>query len=194
MCPDPQLLSVYMDGELPSPWKEKMESHLSVCPKCREKLESYKRLFNKTAISAEEAEQAAMEDAKNRVWRNLEPLVSEGYFRSRRRFQSRDGIWRKRVSIPLPAAAAAAVILTILTALVIRGGQVNPINQTADANMILASEEDMPGVFPADMNGVLQYLGSDGDILILKLPESRHFVSFGEPAIIKAADYSRRQP
>jgi anti-sigma factor RsiW len=198
MCPDPQLLSVYLDGELPSPWKEKMESHLSDCPRCREKLESYKRLFDESVVPSEQSleEQAAMEDAKNRVWRKLQPFIPEEDFRSMRRFQPRSGIWRKRVSIPLPAAAAAAIILTVLATLVIRGGQVQvpQIAQAADTNMILASEEDMPGIFPADMNGVLQYLGSDGDILILRLPESRHFVSFGEPAIIKAADYTRRQP
>jgi hypothetical protein len=46
------------------------------------------------------------------------------------------------------------------------------------------------------MESVLQYLGSNdtGDILILRLPESRNFASYGEPAIIKAADYTRYAP
>jgi hypothetical protein len=42
------------------------------------------------------------------------------------------------------------------------------------------------------MNGLLQLLGTDGsDVLILKLPENRNFARSGEPAIIRAADYSR---
>ena len=43
-----------------------------------------------------------------------------------------------------------------------------------------------------DLNGVLQYLGNDDspDIMIIRLPESRSFMSSGEPAIIRAADYS----
>jgi hypothetical protein len=70
--------------------------------------------------------------------------------------------------------------------------------------MTLASEEfsispamqgfDPPGIVPtAGINEVLQYLGNrdPGDILIIRLPESRSFTSPGEPAIIKAADYPR---
>jgi hypothetical protein len=92
----------------------------------------------------------------------------------------------------LPAAAAAAVILVILAALLLRS---QPVEPDEKVNMILASEEALPGIIPADMNSVLQYLGSDGaDIIILRLPESRSFISSGEPAIIKAADYPRRHP
>jgi hypothetical protein len=56
---------------------------------------------------------------------------------------------------------------------------------------------DPPGIVPTtNLNEVLQYLGNrdPGDILIIRLPESRSFTSSGEPAIIKAADYSRRKP
>jgi hypothetical protein len=44
------------------------------------------------------------------------------------------------------------------------------------------------------MENVLQYLSSrdNGEIIILRLPESRNFVNYGEPAIIKAADYTRQ--
>jgi hypothetical protein len=42
----------------------------------------------------------------------------------------------------------------------------------------------------SDLSGILQYLGDDSpDIVIIRLPESRSFMSSGEPAIIKAADY-----
>jgi len=65
------------------------------------------------------------------------------------------------------------------------------------SNFILAAEEEIPEIIPAatDLNGVLQYLGADGsDIIILRLPESRNFSRSGDPAIIRAADYSRRHP
>jgi hypothetical protein len=102
------------------------------------------------------------------------------------------GIWRRRISIPLPAAAAAAVLL-VLAILWLR----QPQEPAAIPGMMFATEEALPGLVPvSDMNGVMQYLGGfdSGDILILRLPESRSFVSSGEPAIIKAADYSRRRP
>jgi len=221
MCPEPQLISIYLDKELPSPWKEKLENHLKGCPVCREKLENLKKLqelfkkdtsekrtiFDKTLESqtltdSEEqlTEPELVEKAKSRIWRKLE---------SRQRFKSRGetsldvgfsarqrtGIFQRKLSIPLPAAAAAAIIIALLTALWFRDGRVN--QQTDDrANFILAEEEEMPGFIPtADMNGVLQYLTSGGtDVIILKLPESSNFSRAGEPAIIRAADYSRRRP
>jgi hypothetical protein len=62
--------------------------------------------------------------------------------------------------------------------------------------MTFASEADLdtPGIIPvSNMDDVLQYLGGrdNGDIIILHLPESRSFVNYGEPAMIKASDYSR---
>ena len=211
MCPDPQLLSIYIDGELPSPWKEKMESHFSQCSVCREKLENLQRLqellkkdtterrtiAGKNAADAEGSESVSaehetefMEEARTRVWQKLE---------SRRRFKSGTGLWRRRLSIPLPAAAAAAVIIALLTALWVRDGRVknNGFAQQPQepVNFILAAEDEFPGIIPtADISGVLQYLTSDGkDVIILRLPESRNFSRTGEPAIIRAADYPRRQ-
>jgi hypothetical protein len=111
----------------------------------------------------------------------------------------RRSIWNYRLSIPLPAvAAAAAIILTIAALMYIRGGNPQPSDSAARSNFILASEEEeLPSIIPAaqDMNGLLQLLGSDGtDVMIIRLPESRNFARSGEPAIIRAADYSRRQP
>jgi len=206
MCPDPQLLSIYIDGELPSPWKEKMESHFSQCSVCREKLENLQRLHEflkkdtterrtiavdaKGSDSAVEHETEFIEEARTRVWQKLE---------TKRRFKSRAGLWQRRLSIPLPAAAAAAVIIALLTTLWVRDGRVrnNGFAQQPQepVNFILAGEDELPGVIPAaDISGVLQYLTSDGkDVIILRLPESRNFSRTGEPAIIRAADYPRRQ-
>jgi len=201
MCPDPQLLSIYMDGELPSPWKEKMEAHLAECPACTEKYKNFRHLqemfkeetnqsrtntANGATLQASSAEQELIESAKENVWRKME---------NRQRY-SRRSVWRYKISVPLPAAAvAAAIILVFLTVLFIRGVNLQPQDPAAKSNFILASEEeDMPSVIPAaqDMNGLLQLLGSDGtDVLIFRLPESRNFSRSGEPAIIRAADYSR---
>jgi len=205
MCPEPQLLSIYMDGELPSPWKEKMEAHLAQCPECKERYKNFRKLqemFKKRAyqsrtyVESEGAlrsasadqmlpEQEFIESAREKVWRKME---------SRRRY-SRRGVWGYRLSFPLPAvAAAAAVILAVLAVLYIRGGNLWPSDSAAKSNFILASEEEeMPSVIPSvqDMNGLLQLLGSEGtDVMIIRLPESRNFARSGEPAIIRAADYS----
>ena len=181
MCPDPQLISIYMDGELPSPWKEKMEAHLAQCSGCRNSFENFKKLHDMF-----KPEHEFIEEAKEKVWRKLE---------TRQRFRS-FSLWQRRLHIPLPAAAAAAIVLAVLTILWIQGGGTSQSpDPSTRSNIILAFEEEMPGIIPAaDMNGVLQFLSSDGtDILIMRLPESRNFSRSGEPAIIRAADF-RRNP
>jgi len=35
MCPDETLLTAYVDDEVPSPWKERIEAHLDQCARCR---------------------------------------------------------------------------------------------------------------------------------------------------------------
>lgn len=209
MCPDPQLLSIYMDGELPSPWKEKMEAHLAECSACTGKYKDFRHLqqmFKKNThqsrIYVESAEtlkssgeteqplpeQEFIESAKEKVWRKMKS----------RQHYSRRSVWRYRLSFPLPAVAAAAVILVILTVMFILGGNMRLNDSASRSNFILASEEEeMPSFIPAaaDMNGLLQLLDSDGtEVIILRLPESRNFSRSGEPAIIRAADYSRRYP
>jgi Txe/YoeB family toxin of Txe-Axe toxin-antitoxin module len=211
MCPDRQLFSVYLDGELPSPWKEKMESHLAGCPHCRGLLDSYRRIFPPNV----KAEEAIIEQAKLKVWRKLEEKINGlGQSPSRteqipeRLYGPRTRFWSRRITLPLPAAAAAVALLIVVCATL---WTMRSKERTALPNMTLASEEfsispsamyekqgfDHPGIVPTtNINDVLQYLGNrdSGDILIIRLPESRNFTSSGEPAIIKAADYSRRKP
>jgi len=197
MCPEPQLLSIYVDGELPSPWEEKMDAHLKECPACREKFENYKKLrelFNKD-VSSKKINESEIQSAKEKIWRNIE---------TKRRFTPYTGIWRRRISLSIPAAAAAAVIIALITMFLSGGGKIlndgfagKKANSDDKSSIILAAEEEIPGIMPAatDLNGVLQYLGADSsDIIILRLPESRNFSRAGEPTIIRAADYSRRHP
>jgi anti-sigma factor RsiW len=195
MCPDPQLISIYVDGELPSPWKEKMDVHLKDCPACREKFENFKQLHvlinNNT--SAKKASEAEIQESKEKIWRKIEV---------KKRFVPHPRVWQRRISISLPAAAA--IIITLAAMFISSGSRIlsngfagKKASPDEKVNFILASEEEIPGIIPAatDLSGVLQYLGADGsDIIILRLPESRSFSRSGDPAIIRAADYSRRRP
>ena len=191
MCPDQQLLSIYLDGELPSPWKEKIQEHFTQCPACKEKFENFKRLHCMLNDKSASWTSADMSAAKERVWQKFE---------ARRGFRPRSNVWQRRISIPLPAAAAAAVFILLLAVFWLRiggaSGQVNPADR---ANFMLAAEmekiEDIPNSIPAaDMSGVLQYLApavSGTNIIILQLPESQSFFRAGEPEIIRAADFRR---
>ena len=189
MCPDRQLLSVYFDGELPSPWKEKMENHIAVCPSCREHLELYRRLSVGPAPDEEEAIKAA----RDRVWQKMELPASP--VRATPRAVRFGSLWQRSISIPIPAAAAIAVLFIALALMWVT----RTTNTKEPVGMILASETDFetPGFIPvSNMDDVLQYLGNrdGGEVVIIRLPESRNFVNYGEPAIIRAADYSRSIP
>jgi hypothetical protein len=201
VCPDRQLLSVYFDGELPSPWKEKMESHIAGCPACAQRLDAYRRIsLGKAAVAATAEPDAELEAARERVWQKLEQHTGVDILPARtvaRPQAIRWGVavWRRSVSIPLPVAAAVFVLLVALAFLVVL--RVTGTEGMSGMTFASDAEIDAPGIIPvSDMEDVLQYLGSrdNGDIIILRLPESRNFVNYGEPAIIKAADYSRTVP
>ncbi|MDR1420408.1 MAG: zf-HC2 domain-containing protein [Treponema sp.] len=183
MCPDREIVSVYADEELPSPWKEKLEDHLSHCEACRKRLAAYRRLSGVIAdktdpAMTEEAVGAAGKRVMERLSRLTRPENGRPY---------RLPVWRRTITIPLPAAAAAAVLFAVL-ALVWRRPAVNPETVAAGADL------DIRNTVPvSDMEGALQYLSArdDSDYVILRLPE-RNFMNAGEPVIIKAADYSGR--
>jgi anti-sigma factor RsiW len=190
MCPDRQIVSLYLDGELPSPWDGKMETHLESCQECRVALAEYKSIKNYLSGDKEKTRTEAQE----RVWQKLtapslvispEPRKATGMNR----------VWRRNISLPLPAAAAAALVFVVLIALVgLRGRpQSAPVLQgQIAASAIGLNDTGMVNI--QDMAGVLQYLSSqdNGDFMVIRLPESRTFTHVGEPALINAADYSRR--
>ncbi|MCL2443275.1 MAG: hypothetical protein FWD13_07395 [Treponema sp.] len=221
MCPEPQLLSIYVDGELPSPWDEKLESHLNECSICREKLESFKKLHDllkkdtnvrrtivdkriiklpSTGNEPKEHHQEFLEEpelvdaVKKRVWKNLS---------SRQHYRTNKRIWKRKLSIPIPAIAAAAIAITLMTGLLVYSATVSlnddlikKQNEAAErVNFNLAAEEEMSSISTtADIYGVFQYLSSNGaEIIVLELPPETSFHRAGEPAILRAADYQRTE-
>jgi hypothetical protein len=183
MCPDRQILSIYFDGELPSPWKEDMEVHLSRCPECRAKLEQYRKL---SAFIAGDRRDLSVE--RERVWLNPGKAVSGQRFGNSggRRF------WRQSVTVPLPAVIAAAALLVATFTLAVANYAVKrtapDTGTVAAAGISLDVQEIVP---VSDMDSFLQYLGNEDstDFMIIRLPETRSFSNPGQPTIIKAADY-----
>lgn len=43
-CPEKDILSIYIDGELPAKYQAEVESHLSSCEKCRKELEALRKI------------------------------------------------------------------------------------------------------------------------------------------------------
>jgi hypothetical protein len=186
-CSFKQWVSVYYDGEMDLPYKEKMEKHIAGCADCERQLDAYKKISTLLAPLGA-SEDVQMKEAQQRVLQKLETIRPYSGYAAGPVFTR--PIWKRRVSIPVPAAAAAVFIIIALAFLWARSP-----GRTQTQNMAITAEtEIIPDFLPVSgMESVLQYLSSNdsGDIIILKLPESRNFASYGEPAIIKAADYQR---
>lgn len=50
MCPDKELFSAYVDGEVPEPWCSRLADHIASCEKCRNIVATYSAL--KTKVKA----------------------------------------------------------------------------------------------------------------------------------------------
>ena len=194
MCPDRQIISLYIDGELPSPWQEKMEAHLQSCEKCRAALAGYRVLGERLRDLPEETVASAGE----RVWKKLgvadDQMPAAPAARDREwRIRPARRIWSRTVTMPLPAAAAAAVVIIIAFVALAglrSGGPAVPHEAPAMAGI---GFDDYTTIPLQDMAGVLGYLSSqdNGDFMVVRLPESRNFSRSGDPTLINAADYSR---
>jgi hypothetical protein len=206
-CPESQMLSVYFDGEMPSPWKEKLEAHVSGCPDCRKRLETY-RVISQTPTDVPA-------EASERVWQrlaesaasgdgvaegNLDPVGSRCVITDNGQPSlpeiRRRPIWRRRLSVPLPAIAAAAVLVIAFAFVLMRNTPATegtPAVAAETGGMPVIAGDTESEIFPdLDMASVLQYLNDrdGGEVLIIRLPDSRDFFNYSEPAMIRSADYS----
>jgi predicted anti-sigma-YlaC factor YlaD len=194
MCPDQQILSLYLDGELPSPWKEKMDAHLASCQACRHRLEQYQKL----STVLEEDRTEALPETESRVWNRVISQIPTQVDRAANNYR----IWRRSVSLPLPLAAAAAAVFAVVLFLAVQGRQYSSLQYPNSAQeqglsygiaaSIGTDIENMPPM--SDMNSVLQYLAKQesSDFVLIELPETRSFSSYGEPALLRAVDYQGR--
>jgi len=189
MCPKRQIISLYHDGELPSPWKEKMEAHLESCPECRAVLAEYDNLGKFLQAAPEQA----VNEAQERVWKKLTApqLVIPGTERQQTKAKTR--AWNWNITLPLPVAAAA--ILVIIASLTLVGISTLTRSPSQNSMAVVDIGLDDQGIVPInDISGVIQFLSSQGhgEFMVIRLPESPRFSRAGEPVLINAADYSRR--
>ena len=200
MCPDRQIISLYFDGELPSPWNEKMTAHLESCPRCRTILSGYRNLGEGFERPSDEL----ITTAQDRIWKKItapELVVIGGGSKRRaegtisRQLKAAKRIWSRRITLPLPAVAAAALAVFIgFFALFGARNTSQPLSVEAlaasEAMNIGIDDYDMIPIH--DMSDVIRYLSiqDTADFMIIRLPEHRNFSPVGQPTLINAADYS----
>jgi anti-sigma factor RsiW len=180
-CPDREVLSVYFDGELDSPWKEKLETHLETCGPCRARLEAYRLARETFAPGAIPGYAASMERVWNRVAPSFAKAAGPKKPTAGRRF------WTASVRLPLPLAAAAglALVLAVAALAALRIPRAASEPQLAGMHV-----QDLTPI--QDMASLLSYLDSVDapDMVIINLPNTT-FKSADEPQMLRAADYTR---
>jgi anti-sigma factor RsiW len=189
MCPDRELLSAYFDGEVPSPWRERIAEHLASCAPCASVVAGYEELAR--ALKAEDAVGEAQAVARGRA--RLEGLLAAPALQSAA--SPEPSPWKRSVRLPLPAAAAAVLIALAAggaaAALALgpsrQGGAVVAASSAA-ATPAIAS----PGVQPSSMDELLRYIDAHAAqvTITMNLPTGTRFDESGEPVIIRASQES----
>ncbi|MDR2793426.1 MAG: zf-HC2 domain-containing protein [Treponema sp.] len=195
MCPERQLLSVYLDGELPSPWKEKMEAHLVSCPKCAALLERFKGYMDMLKTPRSELDGVV----KERVWQNLstDPAHKRERDGGYNPAASNRRMWRRTIMLPLPAVVAAAAVFIMTFVFAVTRSFAPAVEEQQTPVMASTNNPVDFGVksivSDQDMGSIFHYLEQEdmSDYMIIKLPESRTFTRIGDPEIIRAVDYIR---
>ncbi|MDP3178973.1 MAG: zf-HC2 domain-containing protein [Spirochaetaceae bacterium] len=193
MCPDRQLLSAYVDGEVPSPWRERIAEHAALCPSCAAAIESYLALDRSLAVSVSEieAESASVARVRARLdgpWAALESR-SDGLLRARPQLLSRarapSSWWSRNMSLPLPAAVAAAALVLAL------GGATAYLafSPKAQSPIRTAATVDIPTI-PSQgstMDDLLRYLETrDAQVtLTIQMPTGTTFEGSGSPVVMR---------
>lgn len=196
MCPDASLLSAYVDGEVPSPWRERIEEHLASCPACSARVAAYRGLTETLAegvLAEGEAggldEAATVERLRSRLGAALDrPLVAPRPSRKLegpKAFSPKPALWSRSVSLPLPAAAAAALVIVFLAGIA-ASSLFRPAHSPVQT--LAAAEIKPTKTQPESMEALISYLRSqDAQVsLTIQLPSGATFDGSGKPLVVKA--------
>ena len=182
MCPDRQIISAYLDGEIEAPWNAAISEHLASCSSCQ-------------AVHARMAEtRRALKDEPPVDWRA--PME-----RVRHALRTRvppvrlpeAPVWERKVSIPLPVAALAAAMVLFLgvtlavTQLRPRIGLVRITKAPAGGTEIQISAPI------SELETLLKSVGAEDSARedVILLPKNVRLLPVGEPRMGKAAEFPK---
>lgn len=120
MCPDETLLTAFVDNEVPSPWKDRIELHLEQCERCRARVETY-RTLHLSLISADSIDSTQLAHAAQRIRLSLEETEKaasmQGAYRLAARYPILSALSSRRVSVPLPLLVASVLLIVFFAGL-----------------------------------------------------------------------------
>jgi len=108
-CPENDIHSIYLDGELPQNFVKDYEAHLASCPKCAAKLEKLKAVHE--AFKADARSIEVSDDFKAASFERLQSRMR--FSKSVKASEPSKNIVRLTSFVPLAAAAAAVFALLL---------------------------------------------------------------------------------
>ncbi len=176
MCPDPTVLSAWFDGETSSAESTAIEKHLEECPACRATVDVFSQRRNMLRADGPPPIEA---DKLKKFWTYV------GQCRIQKVSAPR------RLSVPLPLAAAAALVFIAAVAM----NFVNIGGKDMPDVYVVESPRPVPTVVsltitPGELDEFFSMLeggstiGSDG---LVVLPEELPVSLFGEPEMVRPA-------
>jgi len=189
MCYDDDVLSAYSDGELDPSALREIKAHIASCDRCRGVVDQY-LMLGSILEKSEKSMHPEFSEAEMLVWRRVQSSV--------RRRSSTISFWRRKITVPVPLAAAAVCAVCILTAALV----FSPAWFIPDDAPAIISQQTQAGIEEVAFSGdeslpelekLLQFLSEQGAAIEVKieLPGSSHFEVIGEPQLMKAADYKK---
>ena len=179
MCPDESLLSAFVDDEVPSPWKERLESHVAGCEHCSAKTEALRSLKRTLLSCDDEAALRVLSEAKLRIASSIDfgmprRIPEQG-------FSSQLGrLWARRVPMPMPMLAAAAVVLVFLV-----GMSFSIFSSLSRSSGAMASTSRLVSPQPASFEMLTQSLRQySAQPIMIEMPQESLFNQLGNPVIV----------
>ena len=184
MCPDREILSAWLDGEIDSPWDRALEEHVGSCPDCRARLERLEAVRRSLL-------EAPVPDWRPAMERVRSSLVSRGLAAERT-----SPVWRRHVSLPVPLAAAAVLLVLVLA------GALAVAVVRSSFGMVRITRQDSSGTEiriaapVSDLESLLQSIDANAGSLedVIMLPKNFPLSSVGQPLMGKETEFSRRKP
>ncbi len=177
MCPERELLSIYVDGELSKEAMERIAAHLETCSACAEIVIKYRRvreLLRKDSLTHEP---------------DVEPIRKRMAIELERYRRVPHPFWTRRVRIGWIAAAAS---LSFILGGVCSYTILRP--RSADTVSFLDSHKSLNVTINVkNMKQLLDILNYQQGIreITIQLPENPQFEFRSEPIFIRASEYNR---
>jgi|GEM_PF-4673944 len=166
MCPDEVLLAAFVDDEVPSPWKERIEEHLHQCERCKVRAENYRAISEKLK-TADNIDSTRLQLAVTQVqWRLKNTLHGYSFID---RFPMLAALNSRRVSVPLPIIA-----LSLLLVVFFAGFAFGIFGARTNSNQALALKTTLPAVSTGNIESLVSTLSQPdpSQIVTIRAPEN----------------------